>query len=625
MGTLNVVAHNLPAMYSNRQLGINTKDKGKSMEKLSSGYKINRAADDAAGLSISEKMRKRIRGLNQGTDNMEDGVSLCQIADGALAEVDDMLHRMTELSIKAANGTLSESDRQDVQKEITQLMADIDRTATTTSFNNFIHPLNGKGIDEYTIPGETVSFDNIILPEFRNGDSFMQKWPFTKDDPATTMRLRAEISGTGTALDGRSYNLIYEDGNSNKSKVMIGYVNPGEEPLTDSIQSYRVDFSNMRVDPDSVVLDEANQRLSRTFSYSDDEKQISFKIYQSVTLDAENKSYKIDTSLEDTGAGNITGYMFLQFFDTAYGGDNHGDYIEQYYKNGNRIDNTSTYGFSEGNSLITAYRLNLVGERKLAQEFIANFRRPEAHGSIPLEGIPDSISIANTEDYALPFSEYIQFDRNNQEVFMTVDSFYSNHWKTFKNYVNNKGHVDKPSLEGEDLSFTYATFGPSTITYGIRNIFSDDNLGSHNENIKLADYHVFQNRFDSVWIQSSDTQLDGMDIPCVDATTKGLGLEQLDVTTEKSATEAIDLTKTALKRVGEYRSNFGAHQNRLEHSIKNNENTAENTTAAESRIRDTDMAKEMSKFSNMNILEQAGQSMLTQSNHSRDYIMSLLQ
>ena len=130
-----VIAHNIFAMNAQRQLNIVTKNKEKTTEKLSSGYRINRAADDAAGLSISEKMRRQIRGLSQGIKNTEDGVSLCQVADGALAEVSDMLHRITELSIKSANGTNSDEDRKAIQQEISQIMQEIDRIGDTTEFN----------------------------------------------------------------------------------------------------------------------------------------------------------------------------------------------------------------------------------------------------------------------------------------------------------------------------------------------------------------------------------------------------------------------------------------------------------------------------------------------------------
>ena len=139
-----VVQHNLTAMNSNRMLGITTGAQAKSTEKLSSGYKINRAADDAAGLSISEKMRKQIRGLTQASANAQDGISAVQTAEGALNEVHDMLQRMNELATKAANGTMSSSDKNDVQNEIKQLSIEIDRVATTTKFNE-TYLLNGTG------------------------------------------------------------------------------------------------------------------------------------------------------------------------------------------------------------------------------------------------------------------------------------------------------------------------------------------------------------------------------------------------------------------------------------------------------------------------------------------------
>ncbi|MDY6155134.1 MAG: hypothetical protein SPH96_01205, partial [Agathobacter sp.] len=138
-----VIAHNIASQFTNRQLNITTGKKTKSAEKLSSGYKINRSADDAAGLQISEKMRSQIRGLNQASRNIQDGVSLCQVADGALNETTDILQRMRELSIQSANGTNGESDRQAIQEEIDQLTKEVDRIANTTSFNKDIYPLKG--------------------------------------------------------------------------------------------------------------------------------------------------------------------------------------------------------------------------------------------------------------------------------------------------------------------------------------------------------------------------------------------------------------------------------------------------------------------------------------------------
>ena len=137
-----VVQHNMRAMNSNRMLNVNTKTQASSTEKLSSGYKINRAADDAAGLSISEKMRRQVRGLTQASANAQDGISMVQTAEGALNEVHDMLQRMNELAVKAENGTLQSVDRGYIDSEIQQLKSEINRVATTTTFNE-MNLLNG--------------------------------------------------------------------------------------------------------------------------------------------------------------------------------------------------------------------------------------------------------------------------------------------------------------------------------------------------------------------------------------------------------------------------------------------------------------------------------------------------
>ncbi|MBQ9504174.1 MAG: hypothetical protein IJU93_04110 [Lachnospiraceae bacterium] len=234
--------------------------------------------------------------------------------------------------------------------------------------------------------------------------------------------------------------------------------------------------------------------------------------------------------------------------------------------------------------------------------------------------MPNSISIANIKEPTLPFSEYVELNPK-EGSFLAVGEYSSrgDNW----DFIESMNTDARQSLNNQDICFTYATMGDSTITYGIRDIFTDSNIGE--DDITLADYNIAIEKPEYVWIQSSDGLSDGMHIPLVDATIKGLGLGKIDVTTQDKATNAIDLTRDALFKVSEYRSNFGAHQNRLEHSILNNKNTAENTTAAESRIRDTDMASEMVRFSNYNVLQQAGQSMLTQANQSRDYILSLLQ
>ena len=204
-----VVQHNLTAMNSNRMLGLTTASQAKSTEKLSSGYKINRAADDAAGLSISEKMRKQIRGLTQASLNAQDGISAVQTAEGALTEVHDMLQRMNELAVKSANGTNSEDDRGYIQDEIDQLVKEIDRVSETTKFNE-TYLLKGVKTDEDVTSLDSVSI--VAGKEFKesftlkNGSTFWavdaagQKTALTDATKATD--LAKYIDAEGNAKDG---------------------------------------------------------------------------------------------------------------------------------------------------------------------------------------------------------------------------------------------------------------------------------------------------------------------------------------------------------------------------------------------------------------------------------------
>ena len=182
-----VVQHNVTAMNANRQLGITTGVQAKSSEKLSSGYKINRAADDAAGLAISEKMRRQVRGLTQASANAQDGISAVQTAEGALHEVHDMLQRMDELATKASNDTLTSDDRAYIQQEVNALTSEIDRTASATKFN-----------EQNLLDGTFTSKNLQVGTENINSDTIQIS--ITKMDAATILG-SATISVGGTSGD----------------------------------------------------------------------------------------------------------------------------------------------------------------------------------------------------------------------------------------------------------------------------------------------------------------------------------------------------------------------------------------------------------------------------------------
>ena len=388
-----VVQHNLTAMNSNRMLGITTKSQAKSTEKLSSGYKINRAADDAAGLSISEKMRKQIRGLTQASSNAQDGISAVQTAEGALNEVQDMLQRMNELAVKSANGTNSATDRSYIQDEITQLTTEINRVSETTKFN-----------DMYLLKGDTSTTKTVDF--YKSGYS-------VKD------QTNLYLAGSNTALQG-------------------------------------ADLAN-----------------------------------------AIAKGEKIYTATKDDGQTDAN--IAKKGSDYAY--------VTKMY------DNT-------GKELSAA-------EAKAA----------------------------------------------GGDVFADKEH-------TFK--IKTKTDYLRSETVNGDLTFNL-------------------HVGSDSE----------------------ATNKIGVSIGSMSAA--GIGVSGLTVATEDDATVAVDTIAAAIQKVSTQRSALGAVQNRLEHTINNLDNVVENTTSAESQIRDTDMATEMVKYSNNNILAQAGQAMLAQSNQSNQGVLSLLQ
>ena len=472
-----VVQHNLSAMNANRMLGITTGSLAKSTEKLSSGYKVNRAADDAAGLAISEKMRKQIRGLDQASANAEDGISAVQTAEGALTEVHDMLQRMNELAVKAANGTMSTDDRQTVQDEVEQLLTEIDRVAETTKFNEL-----------YMLKGDTS--DKTVKLSAK--DAGLEGKLVTGANSATftinTLKL-----GDSVSIGGTTYTIGDATAKNVADSVAALTMATGSQVTLNGVQYTIVDTADEE--------DEAKNLITKDSI----EKRINGGKLTSVKFNG--KTYNVITD-KVGGAGG-----------TADGVD----------------DNES--------SIITADKAYeyMAKELSLANNVGANQKQ---------------ISIDVTDNKQLiKGKDAVQFVFDRAEA-----------------------------VTKEDLNFSLHVGADADMTNKI-----------------------------SVKVASLDTT--------------GLGIYGLNVKdkTGMSATYAIDSIADAIAKVSAQRSSLGAIQNRLEHTINNLDNVVENTTAAESQIRDTDMAEEMVKYSKNNILQQAGQSMLAQANQANQGVLSLLQ
>ncbi len=486
MSNMNVLMHNMQAMFSNRQLGITNNRKAKSTEKLSSGYRINRAADDAAGLTISEKMRSQVRGLNQGSKNVQDGISVCQVADGALAEIDEMLHRMTELSIKAANGTNTSQDRGAIQKEINALRGEVDRISKSTEFNT--RPL---------FDGDNIEYLERIGPS----------------------RYVSSVAGTynGPLIPSPS--------------AAKGYISEAYEKNGMFYSSASMDFSYINSKSITELYD-------KTFSFDC----------------SASCNERFSFTFKDADGSNV---------DTLSSSTPHN------YEIGIK-------GLTSGAEVV-----------KTLYDFVsANHPSGDSQTG---DGIPVSHSneLIKQDDTTLILVGQ-HSSRNKEDVETYYQSRYTN--------ATNSGAVNFAEISGE-IEIT----------------------------IDVPVYEQDKSDYQQIWIQAGPVKDDGLYITIDRMNAEILGLNDVDVTTEKKAKGSIETINNALTKVNNMRTQIGADQNRLEHTYKNVTNTAENTDASESRIRDTDMAEEMVKFSKDAILQQAGQSMLAQANQNRQGILSLLQ
>lgn len=609
-----VINSNILAMNAQRQFGINTDKKKKTTEKLSSGYKINRAADDAAGLTISEKMRRQVRGLTQGSKNTQDGVSMCQIADGALEEVSEMLHRITELSIKSANGTNTAEDRQAIQGEVNNLLQEIDRVSDTTEFNE---RKIFKGMER-----KELVYDK---PDCLDNDYV-----------DTRQNMISEIKNNLLDASDKSINVDIDDA---EVKTAFEYHYNGEKCINDGIydlseHSYTSSFDGV-IDGDVTIINASmkgnftlksgsltliNSSVGRITSGQGD-NTIQFIGDNSINGICVNKN----TNLDVEGNGNLDIGQSKVTWAVGVNGYGHGGSLYS----GKDGSSGSTVNMKSGN-------INLCCD--IDDESPGQYICTVAISSLNIDGA--NVSVENTG--LLPNKTISQWD--NCEIKISDGALIA---------ISPDGNLSH--FQGTDATITTGTFeqtgGVVLIMSGNRyednvippvqygypcsdywgltiNKTTDDRYYALNVSDSYSEkYWKEKSLWDdlSIWIQSGAEVDDGMYLTFDAMNTDVLGINELDVSSEYKARKSIDKVKGALEKINDNRSKIGAQQNRLEHTYKNVTNIAENTQAAESRIRDADMAKEMVELSKQNILEQVGTSMIAQANQSNQGVLNLLQ
>ena len=527
-----VVQHNMQAMNANRMLNVTTSTQAKATEKLSSGYKINRAADDAAGLTISEKMRKQIKGLDRASTNAEDGVSAVQTAEGALTEVHSMLQRMNELAVQASNGTNSQSDRSSIQDEISQLTTEIVRVAETTKFNE-IYLL--KGDKSGATKTDTVAAHDAGLAG-KLGESVDGKTTFTAD--ALKVGSNVNIAGTEYKIVGSAKDTDYTDAKT---------------------------YDAAKADGDKII------RGDQTYTY-----------------DAGATKWKDE-------AGNAQNNFAAVAGDTLI----------------TKTTGKTTTIMGDGQEAHTAKTMDEV---KAAIKAVAANGKVKINGKEYTVGTTTDLTktnpVATADDLAALVKEGdLVEDGTNKFFVLPAGAKKENEISLNDAYAKMADELAKASSIGTDKAATVKNNGDGTfeITQGTVNVKKSLSFSLH------------------VGADADMTNKINVDIETMNAA--GLGIKGINVKDDSgmAATYAIDAIADAVSKVSAQRSALGAVQNRLEHTIANVDNVVENTTSAESRIRDTDMAEEMVEYSKNNILAQAGQSMLAQANQSNQGVLSLLQ
>ncbi len=582
------INNNIMALNTHRQLSINNTNTQKSLEKLSSGYRINRAGDDAAGLAISEKMRAQIRGLTMASKNAQDGISLIQTAEGALTEVHEILQRMRELAVQSANDTNVEVDRSEIQKEIDQLASEITRIANNTEFNTQ-KLLNG-GIEDI---------------KFHIGANHGQ-----------------DIKLSISAMDAKKLGVTRD--------VLQGTVDPTNAAKVAEVKVDSVDVTK--------------------------------------TLDAGNYTVKVEnvaagTNVEAAEGASVTGY------DSAVTGkatiNTNITLTYSAAKNGSGTQTGATIADTNVTNGATAMgtiartgdiAANVAGDYKLVFTSATNYiiLKDDGTGNFADTGKTGTVGDVNTQISGISFTVAAAVGgayQSGDTMTFTINADTAEAWTASGDLTGvvsgdtnpiNGLNIDITKLTGatDGDVVTISAFAEDSTTVQLFDENGESPIGDAvNIDIeKGGEYTIgdtttgqMKVRFDAgqatagtttvtVSSQESTTATKQPDGTMSDAVAYG----GINVSSQTAASDAITEINKAIEAVSTERSKLGAMQNRLEHTIKNLDTSAENLQAAESRIRDVDMAKEMMEITKQNILQQAATAMLAQANMAPQTVLKLL-
>ena len=556
------IQHNIAALNSYRNLTGNNAAVSKNLEKLSSGYRINRAGDDAAGLAISEKMRAQITGLETAQKNANDGISLVQTAEGALTEVHSMLNRMVELADQSSNGTYQDAvDRENLQKEVNSLKEEIDRISESTNFNgiNLLDgSLAGNGTSGGGLVGGTIGVWKAATYSSAAKDTSIGGDDPIKFDNADTFI----IDGTEVKVDWSI--LSSED----KAALSVNWKRNDSGTTAKKAAKIMEDTIN-------AAIDKVNQEANTSVSH------ISIQAKDSA------KGFKLTSGLSGSGASSLAIKGLSEDNATV---------ADIMFETGNATDATAIKTLASATPQLTINpancngKFNILVDGEAVEITLANLVAGSTGANIAdelndaLEKALDKYDAAkgNTGDDLISGKITAKFNNNGQLEFTNTSD-------------KKIGFEDK---DGNDFAKTLGISAEGKAVSG-----------------------------GGLVLQIGDTADDfnKLTVSVANMSSSSLGIGSINVSTQQNASNAVEKIKNAINIVSSTRGDLGAIQNRLEHTINNLGVTTENMTAAESRIRDVDMADEMMSYTKNNILVQASQAMLAQANQLPQGVLQLLQ
>ncbi len=585
------------AMNANRNLGINNSAQQSSMEKLSSGMRINRAGDDAAGLAISEKMRTQINGLNQASRNAQDGISLIQTAEGALGESQEMLQRCRELAIQALNDTYTDSDREKLDLEVQQLLEEIDGIADKTEFNGLTLLGGASGLASST-DFDPSTFDPATdtLTSQEDADAlfaYASEQLTAALDPATY----------GVSVDDTDPEAIYLEDIASVMAALDNAYADGNDDLTTMLGGedyYSLSLSEKMKLYDDLVTSGATDWIANG-DYN-------------ATMVSGNSAVSALTGLEtasDLGeqiVADIDAAMELQGIASSFDADS--------------VSTISASAVSVDTTALSTAISNLqtalgTSSGNIGQSGYSTTNAQQDFAIAALQDYSDFIAGVSTSGVDYTGVETLD------DLLTTFAAYDTTDYKTDTDYVFNQSDTGElataitaiKTLVGTD---NVEAFANAVSEYNAALVEANSSTTeTETEETTVATAQTFDFHVGANGGQKISVTIDVMNAAA-------LGVDDINILNKEDASAALQAIDDAIEMISAQRATLGAVQNRLEHTVKNVDNTAENLQSAESQIRDTDMASEMVTLTKYNILAQASQSMLAQANQSPQQVLQLL-